>query len=60
MVDRDQKGALSIYDLERLLINHKRSGVRSLTTDIELLIALYDKTGSKRITLCDFEAIVSE
>ena len=60
LVDRDEKGSMSIYDLERLLINHKRSGVRSLVTDIELLIALYDKTGSKRITLWDFQAMVSE
>ena len=49
---------MSIYDLERLMINHKRSGSRSLVTDIELLIALYDKSGSKRIALLDFQAMV--
>lgn len=46
-----------MYDLERLLINHKRSSARSLTTDIELLIGLYDRTGSRRITIYDFEAM---
>jgi len=58
LVDRDEKGSISIYDLERLMINHKRSGSRSLVSDIELLIALYDRTGSKRIFPLDFLAMI--
>jgi Ca2+-binding EF-hand superfamily protein len=53
-IDIEQKGWISIYDLEKLLINHKRGGSRSLVSDIELLIALYDKTQNKHIRLNDF------
>ena len=54
-VDREDKGAISVFDLEKLIINHKRSGSRSLVSDIDLLIALYDKTGTKRVGLWDFQ-----
>lgn len=42
-IDTDRKGWISIYDIEKLLINHKRCGSRSLVSDVELLILLYDK-----------------
>ena len=54
-VDTEDKGWISLYDLEKLLINHKRGGSRSLVSDIELLIAFYDKSGNKQIRLFDFK-----
>jgi len=53
-VDTDNKGWISVYDLEKLLINHKRCGSRSLVSEIELLIAFYDRSGTKQIRLPDF------
>lgn len=53
-VDTEDKGWISVYDLEKLLINHKRCGSRSLVSDIELLISFYDKSGNKQIRLYDF------
>lgn len=46
VIDKDGKGWLGVFDVERLLINHKRSSSnRSLVSDIELLIQMYDKQG---------------
>jgi Ca2+-binding EF-hand superfamily protein len=45
---------LSIYDIERLIIEYKKSGSRTLIEDVELLFAMYDKSGSGRINLFDF------
>lgn len=42
-IDYENKGWISIYDLEKLLINHVRGGSRSLVSDLELLISFYDK-----------------
>jgi len=54
-IDTEQKGWISLYDLEKLLINHKRGGSRSLVSDIELLISFYDKSKNKQIRLFDFK-----
>lgn len=54
-VDKDDKGSISVFDLEKLIINHRRSGSRSLISDIDLLIALFDKSGAKRIGVWDFQ-----
>jgi Ca2+-binding EF-hand superfamily protein len=54
-IDTDRKGWISIYDLEKLLINHKRCGSRSLVSDVELLITFYDKSNCKQIRLYDFK-----
>ncbi len=53
LIDFENKGWISVYDLERLLINHKRGGSRSLVSDIELLVALYARE-NKKIKLVDF------
>ena len=56
VLDKDSKGWISVYDIEKLLVNNKRSSQsRSLVTDIELIIAMYDRSGqSRRILLEDF------
>lgn len=54
LLDSENKGWVSVFDIEKLLINHKRN-TRALTNDIELLIAMYDRSGqSSRILLKDF------
>jgi hypothetical protein len=37
LLDYEKKGWVSVFDIEKLLINHKRN-TRPLTGDIELLI----------------------
>lgn len=56
LIDKDSKGWIGVFDIERLLINHKRSGTsRSLVSDIELIIQMYDRSGqSRRILVDDF------
>jgi len=54
IVDRDENGSISVYDLERLIIEHKKGGSRSLVEEIELVIAMYDRTGYHKITFKDF------
>ena len=38
VADCQSKGSVSIYDLERLIIEHKKCGSRSLIDDIELIM----------------------
>ena len=40
--------------MERLIIKHKKGGSRSIIEEIELVIAMYDKTGYHKITFADF------
>lgn len=54
-IDTDRKGWISTFDLEKLLINHKRCGSRSLVSDVELLISFYDMSNCKQIRLHDFK-----
>ena len=56
IVDRDETGTISSYDLERLLIEHKKGGSRSIVEEVELLMAMYDLTGYHKITFGDFSA----
>ena len=55
-VDRDENGTISIYDLERILIEHKKGGSRSIVEEVELLMTMYDLTGYHKITFADFTA----
>ena len=55
-VDRDGAGSISSYDLERILIEHKKGGSRSIVEEVELLMAMYDLTGYHKITFGDFSA----
>ena len=50
----ERKGSITIYDLERLIINQKKSGSRSIVEEIELLINMYDRTGFQKICYIDF------
>ena len=53
-LDDERKGTLSVYDLEKLVINQKRGGSRSIVEEIELLIAMYDRSGYGKISFVDF------
>lgn len=54
-VDTQSKNQLSIYDVEKLIIDYKKSGSRTLIEDVELLFAMYDKRGAGRINFFDFK-----
>jgi hypothetical protein len=58
LLDKDHKQWVGVFDIEKLLIQHKRSSSqRSLVEDIELLVQMYDRQGqSKRIMKEDFIA----
>ena len=53
-LDIERKGSVTVYDLERLIINQKKGGSRSIVDDIELLINMYDRTGFHKICYIDF------
>ena len=55
-MDTEKKGCVTVYDLEKLIMEQKKSGSRSLIGDIELLINLYDRTGYHKISLSDFQS----
>ena len=54
-LDTEKKGNITIYDLERLIMNQKKSGSRSLIDDIELLVNMYDRSGYRKINFADFQ-----
>ena len=54
VLDAERKGHISVYDLEKLIIEHKKSGSRTLVDDIELVITMYDMSGYGNIQYVDF------
>lgn len=54
-LDSDHKGSLTVYDLEKLVIQQKKGGSRSIVDEIELLIAMFDRTGYGKINFIDFQ-----
>jgi len=44
-----------VFDLEKLIIRQKKGGSRSIVEEIELLIAMYDRTGFHKICFVDFQ-----
>ena len=48
-LDGENKCSITVYDLEKMIMQMKKSGSRSLLDDIELLINLYDRTGYRKI-----------
>ena len=55
LVDSQQKNTISIYDLEKLIIEHKKCGSRTLMEEVELLMQMYDRGGANRINFFDFK-----
>ena len=55
VADVQGKGSVSIYDLERLIIEHKKCGSRTLIDDIELIMQMYDRNGGHKISYSDFQ-----
>ena len=55
VADSSCTNSLSVYDIEKLLIEHRKCGSRSLIDDVELLLAMYDKTGHLKINYFDFK-----
>jgi Ca2+-binding EF-hand superfamily protein len=46
---------LSVYDVEKLIMEYKKCGSRTLMEDVELLFQMYDKSGTNRINFFDFK-----
>ena len=55
LVDNQQKNTISIYDIEKLIIEHKKCGSRTLMEEVELLMQMYDRGGANRINFFDFK-----
>ena len=55
LVDGQGKNALSVYDIEKLIMEYRKCGSRSLMDDVELLFQMYDKSGSNKINFFDFK-----
>ena len=55
VVEDPERHSIGVYDLEKMIIEHKRGGSRNLVTDIQLLIEMYDRCGCQRISSADFE-----
>ena len=54
-VDKEETGSISVFDLERLIMETKKGQASTgLVQEIELIIAMYDKTGFHKITFADF------
>ena len=53
-LDHERKGSVTVYDLEKLVMNQKKGGSRSIVEDIELLVAMYDRSGYGKINYIDF------
>ena len=53
-MDHERKGNLTVYDLEKLVMKQKKGGSRSIVEDIELLVAMYDRSGYGKINFVDF------
>jgi Ca2+-binding EF-hand superfamily protein len=53
--DSQQKYALTPYDVERLIIEYRKSGSRTLTDEVEVLFAMYDREGVGRMSFYDFK-----
>ena len=54
-LDKNQKGNLSSYDLEKLVIEQRKSGSRTIVDEIDLLVAMYDRSVYGNINYADFE-----
>lgn len=56
LIDKENKGWVGVYDVERLLATHTKVGQRaSLISDIELMVGAFNRSGAQGITLCDFK-----
>ena len=54
MLDYDRKGSLTVFDLEKLVVKQRKGGARSIVEEIELLVAMFDRSGYGKITYIDF------
>ena len=53
-LDHNGEGSLSVYDIERIILQQRKGGSRSIVEDIDLLVAMYDRSGSGKIQYIDF------
>ena len=44
-----------MYDLEKLVIQQRKGGSRNIVEEIELLVAMFDRTGYGKISFIDFQ-----
>ena len=54
-LDYERKLTLSVFDLERLIVPFRKGGSRNIVEDIELLIAMFDRSGCGKISFIDFQ-----
>ena len=54
-LDQTKKGSLTSYDIEKLVIEQRKSGSRTIVDEIDLLVAMYDRSCYGKINFADFE-----
>ena len=54
-LDITKKGSLTSYDMEKLIIEQRKSGSRTIVDEIDLLVAMYDRGCYGKINFADFE-----
>lgn len=53
LIDREHRGWFGVYDIERLLKTSKLGG-KSLVNDVELVVSVFDRSGTRVVSLLDF------
>jgi Ca2+-binding EF-hand superfamily protein len=54
LLDKDSKGYLNIYDIEDIIMEHKRTRSSELMNEVELILSKYDRSGNRRISYLEF------
>ena len=44
VLDHERKGSLTVFDLEKIIINQRKGGACNIVEEIELLVALFDRS----------------
>ena len=55
VLDHERKGCLTVFDLERIIIDQRKGGAHNIVEEIELLVAIFDRSKQGKITFVDFQ-----
>ena len=44
-----------MFDLEKIIIKQRKGGARNIVEEIELLVAVFDRSGQGKISFVDFQ-----
>ena len=55
VLDHERTGSLTVFDLEKIVIKQRKGGARSIVEEIELLVAMFDRSHSSKISFIDFQ-----